>query len=89
MMKLIHIHPDDNVAVALSDIRRSESVTADGVTVMSADDIQRGHKIALRDIPEDTPLAAHPCVSRKRNAPCALARPSKPCATSNSQASMP
>lgn len=52
MMKLIHIHPDDNVAVALSDIRRSESVTADGVTVMSADDIQRGHKIALRDIPE-------------------------------------
>ena len=49
-MKIIRIHPDDNVAVALEDIRKGETLTLDGVSVCAAEDIARGHKLALRDI---------------------------------------
>ncbi len=46
-MKAIRIHPDDNVAVALEDIRKGETV----LNVTAAEDIARGHKIALCAIP--------------------------------------
>ena len=46
-MKAIRIHPDDNVAVALEDIRKGETV----LNVTAAEDIARGHKIALCPIP--------------------------------------
>lgn len=49
-MRLIRIHPDDNVAVALTDIRAGESLRVDGLTVTAAEDIARGHKLALREI---------------------------------------
>ncbi len=47
-MKAIRIHPDDNVAVALEDIRKGEAV----LNVTAAEDVARGHKIALRNIRE-------------------------------------
>ena len=47
-MKAIRIHPDDNVAVALEDIRKGEAV----LSVTAAEDVARGHKIALRNIRE-------------------------------------
>ncbi len=47
-MKAIRIHPDDNVAVALEDIRKGETV----LSVTAAEDVARGHKIALRNIRE-------------------------------------
>ena len=47
-MKWIRIHPDDNVVVALEDIRQGE--TLDGLSVTAAEDIARGHKMALREI---------------------------------------
>ena len=49
-MKLIRIHPDDNVAVALTDLRAGEQLNLDGYFVTAAEDIDRGHKIALRGI---------------------------------------
>ena len=49
-MKLIRIHPDDNVAVALTDLRAGEQLDLDGYSVTAAEDIGRGHKIALRGI---------------------------------------
>ena len=49
-MKLIRIHPSDNVAVALTDIKKGETVDVDGIRVTAAEDIGRGHKIALTDI---------------------------------------
>ena len=52
-MKLIHIHPSDNVAVALEDINEGEEVTVDGITVTTLEKIARGHKIALTDIKKD------------------------------------
>ena len=51
-MKLIRIHPDDNVAVALRDLKAGEQLSADGLCVTAAEDIARGHKIALREIAE-------------------------------------
>ena len=51
-MKLIRIHPMDNVAVALTDIPAGEHLTVDGTEVTAAENIARGHKIALCTIPE-------------------------------------
>jgi altronate hydrolase len=55
-MKLIHIHPDDNVAVALREISEGEVLTVDGIRVQALRAIPRGHKIALSDIPKDQPV---------------------------------
>lgn len=46
MKKSIIINPLDNVAVALTDLKKGE--THDGVTL--AEDITKGHKFALKDI---------------------------------------
>ena len=51
-MKLIRIHPNDNVAVALTDLKAGECLEIDGLTVTAAEDVARGHKIALRPIAE-------------------------------------
>ena len=45
-MKYIKINPDDNVAVALEDLAKGESV--EGVTLST--DIPRGHKIVLKSL---------------------------------------
>lgn len=44
--KLYKISPNDNVAIALTDLVKG--VTQDGITVLS--DIKSPHKIALADI---------------------------------------
>jgi len=49
-MKLIQIHPDDNVLVALEPLKKGESNALSGVTYTAAEDIARGHKMAMRDI---------------------------------------
>lgn len=51
-MKLIRIHPGDNVAVALEDVRAGEQLFPDGLSITAAEDVARGHKIALRPIAE-------------------------------------
>ena len=58
-MKGIRIHPDDNVAVALEDLRKGETLTLDSVSVTAIEDIARGHKIALRDIKEGEPVVKY------------------------------
>ena len=52
MMNMIHIHPNDNVAVALADIAKGEAVELGKLTVTAAEEIKRGHKMAIRDIDE-------------------------------------
>ena len=49
-MKMLQIHPNDNVAVALTDIAAGEAVVIGDVTVTAAEPIVRGHKMALRPI---------------------------------------
>ena len=58
-MKLIRIHPDDNVAVALEDIRSGETVETGGFTVTALEDVSRGHKIALQRIPAGEPVVKY------------------------------
>ena len=55
-MKCIKIHPNDNVAVALEDIKKGGQVSAEGISVIALDDIGRGHKIALIDIKKGDPI---------------------------------
>ena len=49
MEKYIKIHPNDNVVVAIDDIKKGESIMG----VSAAEDIARGHKMALVEIPEN------------------------------------
>lgn len=58
-MKLIRIHPDDNVAVALKDIRSGETVEIGSLTVTALEDVSRGHKIALQRIPAGEPVVKY------------------------------
>ncbi len=56
-MKLIRIHPSDNVAVALADIKAGEALEGFGVT--AAEDVARGHKLALRAIRAGEPIVKY------------------------------
>ena len=58
-MKLIRIHPNDNVAVALADLRAGETLTVDGIEVSLAEDVARGHKLALCAIEEGEPVVKY------------------------------
>ncbi len=55
-MKLIQIHPNDNVAVALDNIRKGEALLISGIEVTANEDIARGHKIALYPIEAGQPI---------------------------------
>lgn len=48
--RALHLHPDDDVAVALRPLARASRVTIDGRQVEVAQDIPAGHKLALRTI---------------------------------------
>jgi hypothetical protein len=54
------LHPDDNVATALTDLKAGEAVTitleALTTTVTLQHDIEFGHKFALTLIPEGEPV---------------------------------
>lgn len=50
MEKFLHIHPADNVAVALADLQTGTVVSVDKVPVVLKEDIPAGHKIALADL---------------------------------------
>ncbi len=52
MQEFIKINPADNVAVALRDYRKGETVKAGENAVTLAEDIARGHKFALTDLAE-------------------------------------
>jgi altronate dehydratase len=50
-MTAIVIHPRDNVAVALKDLQKGETLAlADGRTISLLSDIPFSHKVALADI---------------------------------------
>lgn len=52
MNKLIQIHPDDNVAVAVHPICAGEPISCAGKDITALEEIPQGHKIALADIPQ-------------------------------------
>lgn len=56
MKQYIRIHPDDNVAVALSPLSKGSSVEIDDISLVLLEDIPQGHKFALIPIEESTPV---------------------------------
>lgn len=60
MAKALQIHPNDNVAVVLSEIKQGEEITVNtenGLTNLQAKDaIPFGHKIALKELQADIPV---------------------------------
>ena len=55
-MELIHIHPSDNVAVALTGLTCGQSYDLEGTKVTPIEDITRGHKVALKPIHAGEPI---------------------------------
>ena len=52
-MQLISLNPNDNVAVALCDLKAGQEVTLmDGRALTLLEDIDFGHKVAVRTIPQ-------------------------------------
>ncbi|WP_322972673.1 UxaA family hydrolase [Vibrio ostreae] len=49
MNSLLKIHPQDNVAVALSDLTAGTTVEIDQQSITLQDDIPQAHKVALKD----------------------------------------
>ncbi|MBQ8424347.1 MAG: altronate dehydratase [Coprobacter sp.] len=49
----IKINPADNVAVAIDPLKKGDCITVDGVSVVVAEDIPAGHKVALKDFSAD------------------------------------
>ena len=48
MGRILHLHAEDNCAVALENIRRG--MVLDGTSLTAQEDIALGHKVALRDL---------------------------------------
>ncbi len=47
---VLHIHPHDNVAVAIAPLAKAFPVEVGGARILLQDDIPAGHKLAVRDI---------------------------------------
>lgn len=55
-MQAIVIHEGDSVAVALQDLSAGTKAVVDGQEIVLKDDINRGHKFALKDIAAGEPV---------------------------------
>ncbi|WP_028391756.1 UxaA family hydrolase [Bacillus cihuensis] len=49
----LKIHPNDSVMVALKDLKKGDFVEVDGLTVQIQEDIDYGHKFAIKDMAEN------------------------------------
>ncbi|MCL1990830.1 MAG: altronate dehydratase family protein [Defluviitaleaceae bacterium] len=53
MKDFIQLHQNDNVVIALKDLKAKTVITVDGQAIQLQEDVDRGHKIAIRDIKEN------------------------------------
>jgi altronate hydrolase len=49
-LTITKVHPDDNVLVALSDLRKGETVNYNGYSIILADDVKAKHKFVVKDM---------------------------------------
>lgn len=61
MKEFIKIHPNDNVAVALTPLSAGRTLDVDGTSVTLSEDIPQGHKFALGDIEEGKEIIKYGC----------------------------
>ena len=59
MQDFIKINKEDQVAVALKPMEKGTSLSVDGVEVILLEDIPQGHKFALCDIEEGSPVVKY------------------------------
>ncbi len=52
----LHVHAKDTVAIALQDLPSGCVLTIDGRDITATNDIPKGHKIAVTDVPEGGPV---------------------------------
>lgn len=48
--KFLKINPDDNVAVAIANLKKGETVNVDGADITLQEDVPAGHKFTLKDV---------------------------------------
>lgn len=60
-MEIIKIHPDDNVCVALKDLKSGYCTSLENKNLILTEDVKKGHKIALSDIKSDSPIIKYGC----------------------------
>ncbi|WP_174727497.1 UxaA family hydrolase [Mesobacillus harenae] len=51
MKEILIINDQDNVAIALRDFEKDETIIAQGTEIKLSEPVERGHKIALKEIP--------------------------------------
>ena len=59
MSRILQIHPDDNVAVALEPLKAGETLETSAGAVTLRQDIPQGHKLALMDIPSEAAVVKY------------------------------
>ncbi len=71
MIQALQIHPADNVAVALSDLRAGETVAGEGFSCVLREAVPAGHKFALRPIQKGEPVVKYGLPIGEASAPVA------------------
>lgn len=71
MIQTLQIHPADNVAVALSDLRAGETVASDRFSCVLREAVPAGHKFALRPIRKGEPVVKYGLPIGEASAPIA------------------
>ena len=56
IFKIIKVHPEDSVAVAVQNLQAGEEVTIDTQKITLKTDIDSGHKFAIKPIAKDEPV---------------------------------
>jgi altronate hydrolase len=56
MKPIIKIHNRDNVVIALKNFSQGETIEIDGKSIVLLNDIEKAHKIAIKDIEEDAEI---------------------------------
>jgi len=70
--KLIKVHPSDNVAVALVNLKAGEVVTFEGQDIKVVSDVKAKHKIALTDLQSGDKIIMYGVLVGKANTPIML-----------------
>ncbi|MEG1651852.1 MAG: UxaA family hydrolase, partial [Oscillospiraceae bacterium] len=67
-MQAIKINSIDNVAVALCDLKKGDTVTLDSLNCKINSDIPSGHKFSVTSIPKGSDIIKYGCVIGKATA---------------------
>ena len=67
--KVLKIHPNDNVIVALTDLAKGETIELDGLTYTLQEDIAAKHKFAMVDFEVGSEVKMYDVLVGKTNQP--------------------